>query len=97
MSGSEDYLLGFNYQEKIGLSVELIDWLYSISPLRLAQYIYHECVPEKGISPDREDHRIIYREIHSAVFGNNEVVAMGSNLRVFIFNNTKTTSPKKLA
>ena len=63
--GPEDYLLGFNFQGKIGLSPELVDELYAISPDRLAQYIYHECVPEETIVKadskiDRGNHRAIH-------------------------------------
>jgi hypothetical protein len=86
--GPEDYLLGFNLlsQDKfaVGLSFELIDRLYSISPLRLAQYIFHECVPERGIITERDDHRAVYNEIQSAIFGQDEVFALKKDLRGFI-------------
>lgn len=88
VKGRENYLLGFNLlsQDKfvVGLSFELIDRLYSISPLRLAQYIFHECVPEKGMMNGGSDHRVVYNEIQSAVFGRNEVIALKENLREFI-------------
>ena len=80
----EDYLIGFNYKENIGLSLELINRLYSISPKRLAQYVFHECVPEKGIITERGDHRVVYNEIQSAIFGKDEVVALKKDLRDFI-------------
>jgi len=88
----ENYLVGFNHESKnwTGLSVELIDYLYDISPKRLAQYVYHECVPEhiKHVTNrydlDREDHRIIYREIQSVIFGDEEVKALGQDLRNFV-------------
>lgn len=82
--GNEDYLLGFNFQGTVGLSVELIDRLYNISPLRLAQYIYHECVPEKGIVTERDDHRMVYNEIQSAIFGQQEVADLKKDLRNLI-------------
>ena len=87
----EDYLVGFNYGENIGLSVELMHRLYSISTKRLAQYIFHECVPEKGIISERDDHRAIYNEIQSAIFGQDEVVALKKDLRKFIDNRTVAT------
>lgn len=93
VQGHEDYLLAFSHDRRIGFSVELADRLHGISPVRLAQCIYHECVPEKGISIGREDHRVIYREIQSAVYGLNEVVALKSNLRVFIFENAQRAIP----
>lgn len=86
--GSEDYLLGFNFQNYRGYSVELISRLYNISPIRLAQYIYHECVPEKGIIIERDDHRIVYNEIQSAVFGRDEAIALKNDLRNFIDEKT---------
>lgn len=80
----EDYLVGFNFNEKIGLSLELIDRLHSISTTRLAQYIFHECVPEKGIIIGMDDHRVVYEEIQSVVFGEDEVLALKKDLRGFI-------------
>ncbi len=82
--GAEDYLIGFNFQNYRGYSVELIARLYNIFPERLAQYIYHECVPEKGIITERDDHRAVYDEIQSAVFGKDEVAALKKNFRDFI-------------
>jgi len=82
--GPEDYLLGFNFQNYRGFAVELIMRLYQISPNRLAQYIYHECVPEKGIITERDDHRIVYNEIQSAIFGQDEVIALKTDFREFI-------------
>ena len=52
---TEDYLVGFNFQNYRGFVVELINSLHGISPKRLAQYVYHECVPEKGIIAERDD------------------------------------------
>lgn len=77
----EDYLVGFSFNENIGLSLELIDRL---SIVRLAQYIFHECVPEKGMIIDMDDHRVVYNEIQSAIFGEDEVVALKKDLRGFI-------------
>ena len=86
--GPEDYLLGFNLlsQDKftVGLSFELIHRLYKISPTRLAQYIFYECVPENGIITERDDHRAVYNEIQSAIFGHDEVLALKKDLREFI-------------
>jgi len=83
VEGPEDYLLGFRFKDKIGLSVEFIDALYAISPKRLAQYIYHECAPET-YDKDREDHRIIYNQLQMPIFGEDEVIALKENLRDFI-------------
>ncbi|MCX5712609.1 MAG: hypothetical protein NTY47_06045, partial [Candidatus Omnitrophica bacterium] len=80
----EDYLVGFSFKENVGLSLELIDRLYAISSTRLAQYIFHECVPEEGIIAERDDHRTIYNEIQSAIFDKYEVVALKQDLRGFI-------------
>jgi len=74
--GPEDYLIGFNFKNYRGFAVELVTHLYQISPKRLAQYVYHECVPEKGIVSERDDHRVVYNEIQSAVFGEDEVAAL---------------------
>ena len=86
--GEEDYLLGFNLLSDgelvVGLSTELIDILHSISSPRLAQYIFHECVPEKGIITSRKDHKAIYTEIQSSVFGEEEAAALKDNLRAYI-------------
>jgi hypothetical protein len=83
----ENYLLGFNFKNYRGYSIELIDRLYEISPLRLAQYIFHECVPEKGIITERDDHRAVYNEIQSAIFGKAEIEALKQDLREFIDGN----------
>jgi hypothetical protein len=83
VTSSEDYLLGYNYQERVGLSLELVNMLNQISPIRLAQYIFHESVPEKH-AVGREDHRKIYSEIQTAIFGKKEVAELGKNLRNFI-------------
>ncbi len=96
----EDYLLGFNTYEKpfprIGLAYDLADRLYGISVKRLAQYIYHECVQEK-IMPGREDHRTLYSEIQPAIFGREEVVALGNDLRAFIFDVLKNREGKHVS
>ena len=100
--GPEDYLLGFNFRENTGLSLEIIDRLSSISSKRLAQYIFHECVPEKGSIIKKSDHRAIYKEIQTAVFGEDEVSALKEDLRGFIDesvarNGTGTTLPLRVA
>ncbi|MBF0252767.1 MAG: hypothetical protein HQL29_03030 [Candidatus Omnitrophica bacterium] len=92
IEGEEDYLLGFNYQDNIGLSVELIELLYPLSPELLAQYIFHECVPEHlkteegDYGVDRTDHRVVYNEIQSKVFGEIRTKQLGEILRLFINN-----------
>lgn len=88
--GSEDYLLGFNFQNHRGFALEVVKRLYDISPQRLAQYVYHECVPETGVITERDDHRVVYNEIQSAIFGKDEVAALKKDLREFI--NKRTTS-----
>ena len=89
----ENYLLGFSYYSNylIGLDVDLVEKLYAISPKRLAQYIYHECVPEHLVAPhqrgeavDRWDHQQIYKEIQGEIFGKDEVEALKQNFRGFI-------------
>jgi hypothetical protein len=90
----ENYLLGFNYEGSIGLSVELVDLLYDVSPELLAQYIFHECVPEHfksakqdtGSEVDRTDHRIVYKEIQTPVFGEWKVKELGMIFRHIINN-----------
>lgn len=88
--GPEDYLLGFNFQNNRGFALEVVRRLYDISPQRLAQYVYHECVPEAGVITERDDHRVVYNEIQSAIFGKDEVAALKKDLREFI--NKRTTS-----
>ncbi|MBL7073255.1 MAG: phosphoglycerate kinase [Candidatus Omnitrophica bacterium] len=88
----EDYLAGFSYGKKIGKDPFLVDWLNSISVLRLAQDIYHDMVPEyltngeDGLSEEAnlDDHKIIYREIQTVIFGKDEVKALGEDYRAFI-------------
>jgi hypothetical protein len=103
--GAEDYLLGFNFEEEVGLSIELIRQLYSISPKRLAQYIYHECVPERQVIVDaeagevnREDHRVVYNKIQTAIFTQEEVAELGRNFRNFITTGSvfEESEPQKL-
>ena len=95
----EDYLLGFNCLdtlEKIGLDPELVIRLYSFSPERLAQYVYHECVPEhlkadeNAEEVDRTDHRDIYTDIQTVIFGEDEVLALKKNLRDYITERSKS-------
>ncbi|MBU8902844.1 MAG: hypothetical protein KOO69_08895, partial [Victivallales bacterium] len=76
VEGPEDYLLGFSYNGRVGLSLELVE---TLSIERLAQYIFHECAPEEG-----EYHRRIYKEIQPKIFGEDEVVALGADFRNFI-------------
>jgi len=80
----EDYLIGFNRDGYFGYSVELIDRLYDISPKRLAQYLFHECVPEEGPVTDRAFHRTVYDVIQHAVFRGREVADLKSDFRGFI-------------
>lgn len=93
VNGNEEYLVGFNYGDQIGLSAELVDRLYAVSPVRLAQYIFHECVQEKGLEKGRDDHRVVYARIQSAIFGQNEVVALGNNIRSFIDERSQALKP----
>ncbi|MFC1570588.1 hypothetical protein ACFL4E_02270 [Candidatus Omnitrophota bacterium] len=89
---SENYLLGFNHQGIVGLEKNLVESLYKESPVRLAQYIFHECIPEHlkiaqdASEIDRTDHREIYTEIQSAIFGEEEVAALKKDLRSYITN-----------
>ncbi|MBD3379602.1 MAG: DEAD/DEAH box helicase [Candidatus Omnitrophica bacterium] len=93
IKGPENYLLGFNGLDTmgvIGLETELIERLWSVSAERLAQYVYHECVPEhtqidrETQKIDREDHRRIYEELQTVVFGKKEVSALKTDMRGFI-------------
>jgi 6-phosphofructokinase len=90
VKGAEDYSLGFSFQKYTGLSVELVNYLYDISPELLAQYIYRECVPEKDVtlkmikSDDRDAHRTIYTEIQSAIFGKEDVDRLKKALRGYL-------------
>ncbi|MCX5678841.1 MAG: macro domain-containing protein [Candidatus Omnitrophica bacterium] len=89
--GPEDYLLGFNFQEYCGLSLDFMEWVeekhfpdVGLAARLIAQYIFHECVPEKGIITERDDHRAVYNEIQSDIFGKDEVFALKKDLREFI-------------
>ena len=77
----------FNREEKGALAIDFIDWLYTkykgqpqTALLRLAQYVFHERTPEKTIIKeevgrtviDRSDHKRIYEQIQSAIFGRDE-------------------------
>jgi hypothetical protein len=95
----ENYLLGFSYYSNslIGLDIDLIDKLYAISPKRLAQYVYHECVPEhltipqqRGFDVERYDHKKIYENIQEVIFGKDEVEALKNDLRTFITEKLKS-------
>lgn len=87
IEGPEDYLLGFNAEGLVGLSIGLVKTLHSISPELLAQYIYHECIPEHyGRDPltketDREEHRRNYKELQTAIFGEEAVSQLGRIFR----------------
>jgi hypothetical protein len=98
----ESYLLGFNYYSNylIGLDADLIDRLYAVSVKRLAQYVYHECIPEHMAAPgkrgkdiNRYDHRKTYQNIQREIFGQDEVEALKNDLRAFI--NEKLAGPQK--
>jgi len=92
VTSPEDYLAGFSYGKKIGKDPLLVNRFYSKSVLRLAQDIYHDCVPEylkgkhgKSLSEEvNQDHKIIYQEIQPAIFGEYEVKALGEDYRAFI-------------
>jgi predicted TPR repeat methyltransferase len=88
---TEDYLLGFNAHGKIGLDVDLVPMLLSVSLGRLAQYVYHECISENadyldGMKDVLEEHRKNYGILQSAIFGPEEVAAFKSDLRRYIDN-----------
>ena len=89
----------FNREEKGALAINFIDWLYAkykdqprTALLRLAQYVSHERTPEKTIIKeevsrtiiDRSDHKRIYEQIQSAIFGKDEVLELKKDLREFI-------------
>ncbi|MBF0253172.1 MAG: hypothetical protein HQL29_05085 [Candidatus Omnitrophica bacterium] len=101
----ENFLLGFSQRKlnkklkKIGLSVELINILYRKSPLRLAQYIHHECFSEEQLaknimrnlkSDDEKEenyygaHRDVIDLIQTKIYGVDEVKALKNDLRSFI-------------
>jgi len=102
VEGKEDYLVGFRRENETdaftGLTPQLIEYLHEISILRLAQYIYHENIPEKGIELDegigkedgRDEHRTVISKLRVPVFGREEVKALKKNIRDFI--NLPTTS-----
>ncbi len=83
VNGYSDYNLGFSSGDKIGLSVGLISFLNHNNPDLLAQYIFHECVPERPCS-GRDDHRLIYTEIQTPIFGVEAVEALGEQFRFFM-------------
>ena len=99
-NGVKDYLIGFDLggrqiEEKRALAIDFIDWLFAkyhnnpeIAFLRLAQYIYHECTPEKTVikdeAIDRSEHKEIYTKIQAAIFGKKEVNGLKADLREFI-------------
>lgn len=87
IEGDEHYLLGFSSGKRFGLSVELIR---ELSPVRLSQYVFHECVPEDMVlvkivrTDGRDAHRAIYNDIQSIIYGDEEVAGLKSDLRGFI-------------
>ncbi|MBN1526205.1 MAG: 6-phosphofructokinase, partial [Candidatus Omnitrophica bacterium] len=90
VTGQEDYLLGFNYQGKIGLSIELIQ---SLPTNLLAQYIFHEAIPEKGLVTGRADHRNVYQIMQTAIFGAEDVQRLKMGLRSIVNEKSGTTWP----
>ena len=90
--GKENYLVGFRRGSFVGLTPELINYLYMISPLRLAQYIYHESIPERNVLIDetvkkedgRDDHRTVISKLQVPVFGKTEVELLKEDIRDFI-------------
>jgi len=92
----EDYLVGFRRENETdtftGLTPQLVNYLHEISTLRLAQYIYHETIPEEGITLDhevfkedgRDEHRTVISKLQVPVFGREEVNALKKNIRDFI-------------
>ncbi|MFA5147202.1 MAG: 6-phosphofructokinase [Candidatus Omnitrophota bacterium] len=91
--GPASYILGFNRENpktglpSIGLSVELVDML---SPRLLAQYVLHECAPERDITltiikdDARDAHRTLYTEVQTAIFGKEDVEKLREELRNLI-------------
>jgi len=73
VEGEGNYLLAFSHGNDIGLDPEFIRFLYNKSPLRLAQLIFHECIPEHIKEEDGyldlSDHSYIYNVIQSRIFG----------------------------
>lgn len=89
--GPEDYSAGFGLTDSFsglftGLTKELVDRL-SIEDL--AQYIFHENVPEsdvilKEIKDGRSSHRAVYNEIQTPIFGKEAVERLGKEIRAAI-------------
>lgn len=99
----KNYRLGFRFNRYKGLTIELVDYLYNISPKLLAQYIYRESVPEKDVTikiikrDGRDAHRTIYTEIEGGIFGEPAIEAFRKGLRDLINekvggNQTRTVS-----
>jgi len=80
----EDYLLGFNSRGRIGLSIELIDRLHSISPERLAQYVFRVSLDEKDLDMEKERRKAVFGEILADIFGKDEVFAFEADINEFI-------------
>ena len=104
VDGPENYLIGFNYNDDeyafTGIDADLA---MRLSPLRLAQYIFHECVPEHmtvdGSLPggvDRRDHQAVYTQMQTVVFGPEEVAGLKKDLRGYINERTGVTSPMSM-
>ncbi len=72
-----NYLLGFNYQGKPGLAVDLIE---NLSLDEAAEYLFHEHVPKEH----EIGHKIVYEEIQKPIFWTGEVNKLGVKLRNFI-------------
>lgn len=89
----------FEGDAEVGIAVDLIDWLYNeryasdptTALWRTAQIIAHSRIPEDALIKNGmlsvEDRRTLYTKIHGKIFGENEVEALGQDLRAFI--NTK--------
>jgi len=95
IEGPEDYLLGFNVWDLLGLDIGLINKLYEISPKRLAQYIFHECAIEEDVE-GRVDHKGLYTVLQKAVFGEAEVISLGKDLRDRITSHLEDTDLEAL-
>jgi len=96
----EHYLAGFECPGTLvepglqgvvsGLSIEIINRLYSISPELLAQYINHAVFPEKDIVietlkvDEKDARRNIYTRIQAPIYGEGATKRLGLEIRKLI-------------
>lgn len=112
----EEYLIGFSRDGYVAPAIEIIKWLSddrfsTEEKIRLiAQYMYHECVPEKEIIlpagkthadlDDRQlrgDHRVVYKEMQSDVFGKGDVEVLRKELGAFLDEQCRPSVANKFA